>query len=420
MRERESRCSRRLIAVVAAAGVITGLSGRYVMAAQVTSAATTPLARDGALTGAHEESLYGVACLSAKDCLAVGADVTGPHLAETWTPVAQTWNGTRWRAVSVKLPSGASGARLEGVACPSAAGGMHCMVVGAVFYRSKEEALAETWNGKAWTPVPPQAADELSAVSCLSPKRCVAVGLAGPSSGGIGSLLAESWNGSTWTRGKISAPTHTHGGFLDGVSCTTASFCVATGAVFAGSNETETPLIEGWNGTHWAVMKPPAPKSNTGLYAVSCPSAKSCVTVGSGYTQTGRSTSYAETRNGTTWALTSAVPWPRGTNDPRLYGVSCPAAGQCVTVGFNDWPPTNDTLTGHALAATWNGKAWTATTVGVPGKHDASAFAGVTCLPGKTAFCAAVGYRGPQFSAQSSPLSGFWNGTRWKVILFAQ
>jgi hypothetical protein len=153
---------------------------------------------------------------------------------------------------------------------------------------------------------------------------------------------------------------------------------------------------------------------------VSCPSAKSCVTVGSGSTDAGRSTSYAEAWNGTTWALTSAVPWPRGTNDPWLYGVSCPAAGRCVAVGFNDWPPTNNTLTGHALAATWNGKAWTATAVDVPGKGDASALDGVTCRPGKTVFCVAVGYRGPQFSVQSSPLSGFWNGTSWKVILPAQ
>ena len=68
----------------------------------------------------------------------------------------------------------------------------------------------------------------------------------------------------------------------------------------------------------------------------------------------------------------------------------------------------------------WNGKAWTPTPVAVPGQHNASGFAAVTCRPGKPVFCAAVGYVGPWGSQVSSTLSGFWNGTRWTVILPAQ
>jgi hypothetical protein len=169
----------------------------------------------------------------------------------------------------------------------------------------------------------------------------------------------------------ISAPPHTQGGFLDGVSCATASFCVATGAVFVGSAGAETPLIEGWNGK--------------------------------------------------AWALTSAVPWPKGTTDPWLYGVSCSAVGHCVAGGLVDWDPaSNGTVTGRAAAATWNGKTWTPTTVAVPGKDNASAFAWVTCLPGKTAFCAAVGDVGPWGTYPISTLSGFWNGKTWKVVLPVQ
>jgi hypothetical protein len=167
-------------------------------------------------------------------------------------------------------------------------------------------------------------------------------------------------------------------------------------------------------------MKPAPPRTSiaTGLYAVSCPSPVSCVTVGSGGNLEAGSIGYAEAWNGKTWALTSAVPWPKGTTNPWLYGVSCRAAGHCVAVGPNDWnPDSNQTLTGRAAAATWNGKAWTPTTVAVPGKHNASGFGAVTCRPGKTVFCAAVGYVGPQNSGVSSTLSGFWNGRRWKVIL---
>jgi hypothetical protein len=380
-------------------------------AALIPAAAITS-AGDGIVTGTQADQLNDVACRSARDCLAVGADY------HTATPLAETWNGTRWRAVSVPLPSGASGALLDGVACPATT---HCVVVGAAIKGGTAEALAETWNGSVWTPTlpPASAGSQLSAVSCLSPDSCVAVGV-GSSSGGIGGLLTESWNGSAWIPGKISAPAHTHGGFLDGVSCATSSFCVATGAVFAGSSAAEAPLIEGWNGKDWAVMKPAAPKTSieTGLYAVSCPSPDSCVTVGSGGDTESGSIGYAETWNGRTWSLTSAVPWPKGTADPWLYGVSCRAAGHCVAVGLIDWnPASNGTLTGRAAAATWNGKTWAPTSVAVPGKDDASGFAAVTCDPGTRVFCAAIGYRGPQNSTASSTLSGFWNGRRWTVIL---
>ena len=423
MAGREQARARRLITViaaVAAAGVVTGLNVPSAVAAQpatlIPAAATTP-AGEGAVIGSQADQLNGVACRSARDCLAVGADY------HTGTPLAESWNGTRWRAVSVTLPAGASAALLDGVACPAATG-TYCVVVGVVIKGSTAEALAETWNGKAWTPILPAASagSHLSAVSCQSPTRCVAVGV-GSASGGIGGLLAESWNGSTWTPSKISLPPHTQGGFLDGVSCATASFCVATGAEFTGSTGAEAPLIEGWNGKDWVVMKPAAPKTSieTGLYAVSCPSPASCVTVGSGGNTEAGSIGYAEAWNGKTWALTSAVPWPKGTTDPWLYGVSCQAVGHSVAVGLNDWnPASNQTLSGRAAAATWNGKAWTATPVTVPGKDDASGFSAVTCLPGKRVFCAAVGYRGPQDSAVSSTLSGFWNGRRWMVILPAQ
>lgn len=420
---REPGRSRRLITViaaVAAAGVVTGLNVSSAMTAQataLTSAATTTPVGDSALIGPQADQLNGVACRSAKDCLAVGADY------HTGRPLAETWNGTRWRAVSVKLPAGASGALLDGVACPAATG-TYCVAVGVVIKGSTVEALAETWNGKAWTPVlpPAPAGSHLGAISCLSAKSCVAVGAAGASHG-IGALLTESWNGTKWTRGSISAPPHTQGGFLDGVSCATAGFCVAAGAVFAGSTGAEAPLIEGWNGKAWAIMKPAPPKTSiqTGLYAVSCPSPKSCVTVGSGGNLEAGSIGYAEAWNGKTWALTSAVPWPKGTTDPWLYGVSCSAVGHCVAVGLIDWfRASNGFLTGRAAAATWNGKAWTATTITVPGKGDASGFGGVTCRPGKTAFCAAVGNVGPWGSRVSSTLSGFWNGKTWKVVFPVQ
>jgi hypothetical protein len=400
--------------VIAAVGVIAGLNVPSALAARAAAPAlrsAAPALTSRVLTGPQADQLNGVACASARDCLAVGADY------HTATPLAKAWNGTRWRAVSVRLPSGYSLALLDGVACPRT----YCMVVGVAIKGTASEALAETWNGKVWKPVPPPApaGSHLSAVSCLSPKNCVAVGVAGAAHG-IGGLLTESWNGSKWTRGAISAPARTQGGFLDGVSCATTRFCVATGAVFAGSNGAETPLIEGWNGKDWAIMKPAMPKTTiqTGLYAVSCPSPTSCVTVGSGGTTSAGSIGYAEHWNGKDWALTSGVPWPKGTTDPWLYGVSCPAVGHCVAVGLVDWnPASNAALTGYAAAAIWNGKTWRPTAVAVPGQDMASEFGAVTCRPGQPEFCAAVGAIGPRGTEVTKALSGFWNGRHWNVVL---
>jgi hypothetical protein len=182
----------------------------------------------------------------------------------------------------------------------------------------------------------------------------------------------------------------------------------------------ETPLIEGWNGKDWAIMKPAMPKTTTqtGLYAVSCPSPKSCVTVGSGGTTSAGSIGYAEHWNGKNWVLTSGVPWPKGTTDPWLYGVSCPAVGHCVAVGLVGWnPASNAALTGYAAAAIWNGKTWRPTAVAVPGQDMASEFGAVTCRPGKPKFCAAVGAIGPRGTEVTNALSGFWNGGHWNVVL---
>ena len=122
MARREPARGRPLITVieaVAAAGMVTGLTVPSAVAAQPAAlipAAATTSAGHGALPGVQADQLNGVACRSAGDCLAVGADY------HTGTPLAETWNGTRWRAVSVTLPSGASGALLDGVACPAATG----------------------------------------------------------------------------------------------------------------------------------------------------------------------------------------------------------------------------------------------------------------------------------------------------------
>ncbi len=112
------------------------------------------------------------------------------------------------------------------------------MAVGfSVNSSEKETAIAETWNGTAWTlkePVLPTGAKSsiLLAVSCTSSTSCTAVGDYFESSGAE-VPLAEGWNGTAWTTQETPTPEGT-GSWLSGVSCTSSSACIATGRSFDG------------------------------------------------------------------------------------------------------------------------------------------------------------------------------------------
>jgi hypothetical protein len=353
------------------------------------------------------DALYGVSCVSPSNCLAVGQD---RNIAR---PIAQTWNGGAWQTVAVKLPKGATGGSFGHVTCTSLT---YCLAAG--FYRDSggtQFPLADSWNGKTWAPVqlpgPAGGASGAHGVSCLSARSCVVVG-AYTGSGGFGNALADIWNGRTWKQTRPPAPRGAFISSLSAVSCTSATFCVADGLYFnkAGGGV----LIDWWNGKTWSRMQGLAPKGTTDSYlnAVSCVSAKACFAVGAAATAKGLR-SVAEWWNGQHWALTT-VPWPNGTTNPGLTGVSCVAANRCVAAGISGFNTMGIGDTGRAAAFTWNGKAWAATAVGAPSRGNASSFNVVTC---RTAtFCVAVGQVGPVDSVDGTGLSGFWNAKRWRLV----
>jgi hypothetical protein len=96
-----------------------------------------------------QSSLYGVSC-AAKTCLAVGA--AGPSQAPDITanqPAALAWNGATWTWLAI--PGGTSGTLygiLYGVTCVTAA---DCLAVGSAQDGNATRNLAEFWNGTAWT-----------------------------------------------------------------------------------------------------------------------------------------------------------------------------------------------------------------------------------------------------------------------------
>lgn len=103
------------------------------------SLSTTP--DPGGRTAGHaSNSLSGVACVSARDCFAVGKYFTRARFLDE----ALHWNGTRWSISATPHPGGRSGSELAGVACSSASS---CFAVGD--YSKGNEILNS--NGTTWT-----------------------------------------------------------------------------------------------------------------------------------------------------------------------------------------------------------------------------------------------------------------------------
>lgn len=182
---------------------------------------------------------------------------------------------------------------------------------------------------------------ELAAVSCVGSTQCMAVG-SYINGAGKTAALAEVLDGRTW---RLVSPARLLGR-LTGVSCSSASFCVAVGA--AGKSGT-TSVAVSWNGIRWRVMATPDP-ANGPLYDVSCVSRSFCMATGG---QAG-----AELWRGRRWRL-SGVPLPPGSTSGLAAHISCDYSGFCLAVGYYTTDPQAHMP--QALGETWSGHVWSAT-----------------------------------------------------------
>jgi hypothetical protein len=349
----------------------------------------------------YTNTITGVSCWSPRGCVAVGSRITTSGLTQT---LVMAWNGKAWHIV----PSpnrGAGDNVLTGIACPRATS---CMAVGWD-QDPADGPLVESWDGASWTlaqipltnPVATQAVT-LASVSCPAPGRCVAVGGYDPDGQPIHNLalrrsaagwsfarlpspgtktndvtavscadvrhcmavgehsdrtrtwatvtLALSMSGTTWrvTRTPNPTPADASGipyNHLAGVSCPTATRCVAVGKYHSNVTADLQTLVESWNGHRWTRVrspdKPQGANNDSRLYAVSCASTVACAAVGS-YAPNNPSQTLVEAWNGSRWVIRpSADAKPNGiitTN--QLYGVSCPSPFACVATG--------DTMAGFA------------------------------------------------------------------------
>jgi hypothetical protein len=247
-------------------------------------------------------------------------------------PLAERWNGTTWTAQSTPAPSGASDSYLLADSCTSLTA---CTAVGEYRTGSGDQfTFAESWNGTSWhlhtTPDPSGATtDALDWVSCVSATDCEAVGGVSPGSPG---LLVEKWNGTSWTIQSASLPSGGSDGYLLGVSCTSSSACTAVGDYFNGSHT--VPLGERWDGTSWSTEAVTAPVGvvASSLSGVSCTTATTCIAVGSKDLHNTGLQPIGERWDGTTWAISPASV-PSG-SPSVLDSVSCTSGSFCEGVGW--------------------------------------------------------------------------------------
>jgi len=117
--------------------------------------------------------------------------------------------------------------------------------------------------------------NQLSAVSCTSPRACTAVG----SSGSGQFALAERWDGSKWTIQHV--PDVNPAGYtqLSTVSCSSPSACMALGTYDVAASA----IAESWNGAAWQLHSmpgPPRPQPSVRPAGLSCTGPAACVAVG--------------------------------------------------------------------------------------------------------------------------------------------
>ena len=301
--------------------------------------------------GARSTSLGGISCPAPASCFAVGS--SGDDFVSS--AFVARWDGTTWSTVpGVPSPpvesGGVSFSYLSDVSCLSPA---MCFAVGGHYSSSASTTpLIERWDGAAWSIVsgPEPAGIALVGVSCVSASSCFAVGALG---------VIEHFDGTSWAVVPSPAPPGTE---LISISCPASTNCFATGSTadLAGFDGASKTLVERWDGTAWSLVANPNPpkEQSAALLGVTCPTASKCVAVGDSSTagpdeDTRPTSTLVEQWNGTTWSIVpSANPrvaaFPTSPTYSDLFGVSCVPSAGCIAVGGYGTQQTGFTLAERA------------------------------------------------------------------------
>lgn len=270
----------------------------------------------------HDGGLSAVSCPATNLCVAV--DYAG-YVIATSRPTGG--NGSWTRAARIDRNP------LTGVSCPTT---RLCVAVdanGGVLTSTKPTAGARAWSlpARVDTAAGPDGGPAgLLGVSCPTASLCVAVDGASP--GDVVSTTSPAGGAKTWKVTKI-------GGTLTSISCASAGLCVAAGSQHYVSTS-PAGGSSAWHAT--------GSQAGGGIFsAIACPALRLCVAVGFGNTSTGLATTSSDPRGSArTWRTVSIEPTPPDPGEGLLTAVGCAGTGLCIAVDGND----------HAFTSTSPGK----------------------------------------------------------------
>jgi uncharacterized repeat protein (TIGR02543 family) len=206
--------------------------------------------------GSTEGYLRELSCASAASCMAIGSS----GVVDNNQTLAESWDGSAWSIIpSPTNPSGAQQSDLNAVFCVSAA---NCMGVGASFTNNGQtpQTMVESWNGSAWTIIPsptPSGAvgsGGLDAVACTTAVNCIAVGAfqfesCTPTCGAVTRTVAEVsglFDGYSYAAGGGTGTAPASGSGLDDTTITLAANPFANpGYIFSGWSDGTTTYPAG-------------------------------------------------------------------------------------------------------------------------------------------------------------------------------
>lgn len=215
-----------------------------------------------------------------------------------------------------------------------------------------------------------------------------------------------------------------------GVSCRSASFCMAVGGqgVYYEPPKlyyNEEPLVERWDGSRWAreampVYHPAAAGYYSLLAGISCSAHTFCMAVGENYELPVGYGTLTERWNGTEWTLVPApIPSEAAVNEThqyevRLHGVSCASESFCALVG--DFTKKWNSLLSEeidGLIEQWDGSKWTVEPSPEPPERGTYILRSVSCVSAE--FCIAAG-ESREAGGTSKTLLERWDGARWSIV----
>lgn len=305
----------RWSAVVGAAAGLLGPSVGH-------AAGLKPLAIQEPAGATHTEP-SSVSCPTDRECVAAGSWLNASYVR---SGLIERWSGDRWRIMSPAAPKGRAGQPvfLQAVSCPSVES---CVVVGerandTTNPPSSSTSLSERWDGSRWHSLSVArvagAMPQLGALSCTSPRNCLAVGRVGD---GLDTrAVAERYGGHRW-RASYLAPATGGRSSLDDVSCAGVT-CLAVGS--------EHQTRSGWRGSvlvwrsgHWISVPFSGPERPS--LDVSCVAGTDCLITGASLGSP--STAILQSFNGQSLSVIPVA------GADALGAVSCASQSFCLVLG---------------------------------------------------------------------------------------